>query len=182
MEIIFFGKDCKKMQSIIKDAHEKAIKLWNQKNERQFKTTILHIKLCTRMRSNGGTAYGKKNLIKINYRLFKDNLDHLEQTYVHELAHIIQRKVYGYEGVSSHGIQWKYVMKCMNKDPRRCHVLDTSHLKAKRRKWLYKCDCRTFKFGSGRHNKSKRGSLYKCTLCNAHFVYVSKKEAPEWKL
>lgn len=133
----------------------------------------LIIDLNSRMRSCGGTAQYSpyKSLIKLNYRLHRDNPSEIKNTYLHELAHIITRLKYGRNGVDAHGWQWKSVMRSLGRSPERCHKMDVSALKNKTTRIAYKCGCQVHNITKQRHNKIMRGTgSYQCGKCKQKIV------------
>ena len=162
--ISFYGQADSLMRLKVKALHEQAIQVLPEiANYRIF------ITLNPRMRSCGGRAKvrGEYGYIDLNYRLFVDNPDQLKQTYLHELAHVVQRKRHGYDKrVKSHGIEWQRIMRDFGLNPDRCHSMDVSAYKSKRKRFLYKCGCQTHALSSIRHNKMLRGQArYSCTQC-----------------
>lgn len=82
----------------------------------------------------GGSANADKNLIRLNPVLMRENFIHYSiQTIGHEVAHLIQRWVYGNK-CDPHGIQWKEVMVNFGLPPKRCHSYDTSNVPTQIRK------------------------------------------------
>jgi predicted SprT family Zn-dependent metalloprotease len=129
------------------------------------------VEINPRMRSTGGKANYANNVVELNYRLLANNMAELEQTFVHELAHLISVYLFGTLG-RGHGRRWQSVMNKLGYAPDRCHSLDTSHLKHNRRKFTYTCGCTTFKLGVVRHRKIEKGSKYFCRKCSKTLTYV----------
>lgn len=85
--------------------------------------------------------------IRLNLILcYENEADFIEQTVGHEVAHLVQRVVFGLtkkvEGpkgvfttkrVQSHGPEWREVMTKFGLKPRRCHTYDTSSIQVKSR-------------------------------------------------
>ena len=88
--------------------------------------------------------------------------DFLNRTVPHELAHYVQRAVYGYynsygKKVMPHGREWKSIMRNVFRlEPSRCHSYDTTVTKTrkgfKQKRFQWKCDCRTFELTTRMHN------------------------------
>jgi SprT protein len=132
----------------------------------------IYTHLNERMRSNGGTASVRNGVgyISLNYRLHRDNgWTNLKQTYLHELAHVVQRIKYG-SRVKSHGREWQAIMRQLGASPDRCHTMDVSSYQNKQRRWAYKCSCQTFQLTTTRHNKIMRGAGYTCKRCKQKLV------------
>jgi len=169
-DLIFKGVQDLEMQKRIEIFHSEAIERLNS----NFDSKILYgvdITLNNRMRSVSGRAKGKI-YINLNYRLFKkeENYDYLRQTYLHELAHLICHRKYKCK--KGHGKEWKSVMKILGADPKRCHKMDVSELRIKRKRFSYKCSCREIDVSLIRHNKIKKGKKYICTICGSDIVEV----------
>lgn len=132
----------------------------------------IYTHLNERMRSNGGTASvrGGVGYISLNYRLHRDNgWTKLKQTYLHELAHVVQRLKYGSK-VKSHGVEWQRIMRQLGANPERCHDMDVSAYKQKRKRISYKCGCQVHQLTTIRHNKILRGAGYTCKSCKQKLV------------
>lgn len=100
----------------------------------------------------GGLAYGQKWLIRFNLILCYENMKHfIEVTVPHEVAHLIQRRVYGsvrknvdgtimtgqdgrIKKVRSHGPEWAEVMKLFDLEPKRTHSYDVSSIQKPKRR------------------------------------------------
>lgn len=140
-----------------------------------FRTSDLNyidisVELNTRMRTNGGTArlIGDMGFIQINYRLHKDNPSELKKTYLHELAHILQRYRHGYgKSVKSHGKEWQQIMRELGQEPEVYHKMDVSAYRNKHKRYKYSCGCRDWNLTARKHNKNVRhgGEIYSCRSC-----------------
>lgn len=111
----------------------------------------------------GGRAWGSMNLIQINPG-FVDT-DHwedlLHQTIPHEYAHILAHKKYTHR--VGHGSEWKYIMRLMGLEPRRCHNYDLSKVI---KVIEYKCSCQVHQYSTRRHAQVvKYGTRYICRMC-----------------
>jgi len=97
--------------------------------------------------TDGGLAYGKKWLIRLNLILCYENEEHfINSTVPHEVAHLVARRVHGFfrknpdgtdltcqktgklKKVRSHGPEWAEVMKLFSLEPARCHSYDVSSI------------------------------------------------------
>ena len=91
--------------------------------KREFKLPLVGFRLMGR---TAGWAYYVENKIEFNSVLLVENeKDMLEDTVVHEIAHLISWQVYGREG-RGHGWMWKSVMNRLGVEPTRCHDYDTT--------------------------------------------------------
>ena len=160
--IKFTGTYDASMIAEIREIHAQAIE-----NMPRIADIDVIINLNSRMRSNGGTArlnYGVGE-VELNYRLHRDNPSHVISTYLHELAHVINRLDNGFNGVQSHGYEWKAVMRELGQSPDRCHKMDVSAYKNKQKRFDYKCGCTIHKVTTTKHNKILRGAGYRCRGC-----------------
>lgn len=117
--------------------------------------------------------------------------DYIEDTVVHEFAHLVQQQ--NYPRSQAHGKEWKGVMIAFGKDPKRCHTMDlefannhynsvvkgikgstVTPTKTRQVKtFKYKCGCMTHELSSIRHNKVLKGTgSYSCKHCNTKLVRV----------
>ena len=131
MKIKFTGIEDAEFQAKIRLYHQEfveRVQTWLLKPTFR-KTIIVHV--CDRMKSNGGWAYGAREM-KLNYWMLYRNDKELRETYGHELAHLITCKLYrrkvwkskrGFTiySPSAHGHEWKHVMKSLGLPPERCH-------------------------------------------------------------
>lgn len=147
--------------------------------ERFFNTTFERPKNII-FKRNGRTAghsnYSKRELM-FQLDLAEHNReDFLKQVVPHEVAHYVQRAVYGYRNVSHHGREWKYIMSRVYRlVPDRCHTYDTSVTETRlRNRFIYTCKCSEYKVSSVRHNRMVKGiQSYKCLRCNSTLVFKS---------
>jgi SprT protein len=120
-----------------------------------------------------GKAIGGR-IIKVNTQLLRENKeDYLSQTLPHEVAHIIQRQIYGqerdYKGrliVKSHGPEWKNIMRVLGLEVKRCHSYKTTPARKVARVEV-RCDCQTHIITMVRFNKMQRGTKYQCRYCRS---------------
>ena len=127
-------------------------------------------------------SWGQMNLNPI---LLMENVsDFIHRTVAHELAHHVVNKMRSEAGVtrrhkgwSSHGAQWKAVMRAFGAPTSRCHSYDTSNAAVRTRRpqarHAYKCDCDTWIFSPIRHKRAQayisrpdRAEYYQCPKCN----------------
>lgn len=96
--------------------------------------------------------------------------DFINDTPAHEVAHYIERELYGTVYSDSgrrimHGRRWKDIMRyVMNQDPNRCHNFDVSHVKRVRNTFDYCCvNGHTHTLSSVIHNRMVSGKKnYRC--------------------
>jgi SprT protein len=116
----------------------------------------------------GGRANYLKEEIQINYYLLdKYEDDYIQQTIGHEYAHLVAFKVYGRSILGKpHGKAWKYVMRCLGMEPKRCHNYET---KAARRTRTHSCECnrcgKKYELSTIRYNRILRGYNYYHPKC-----------------
>lgn len=94
----------------------------------------------------------------------------INRTPAHEVAHYIEKEVYGYAYKPSgrrdiHGKRWQFIMRnVMKQDASRCHSFDTSEVKRKRTRFAYTCfNGHTLNISSVIHNRIVKGIKgYRC--------------------
>ena len=135
-----------------------------------------------------GTANSTKNVIRLNHILLEENGQaFLDDTPVHEAAHIIVSAVYettrhNFDGrrfsriVKPHGYEWKSVMRKLGQNSSRTHTFDTSNAKVRQtQKFQYVCkNCQAeIPMGLCRHKKVWRGTAnYLCAKCRGQLEYL----------
>jgi SprT protein len=132
----------------------------------------------------GGTANYTQNRISLNSILLNENLDHfIRQTVGHELAHLIAHFVYP-NLRQAHGAEWKQVMHFIGLTADRCHSYDTENAAVRQKqKFQYKCGCRTeIVLSSVRHNKIRKGAVYRCNRCAQPLVLVTRLGQVSYKV
>lgn len=104
----------------------------------------LEVELSTRLSVAAG--YAQLNYItgemkiKLHYRLLKDKPEQLKATYLHELAHILANRWYGY--ACHHDVNWKQVAILLGDNGERCHNMDVAAFRPARRarkRYVYAC-------------------------------------------
>jgi len=114
--------------------------------------------------TNGGhSSYAKRELMFQLDLAEHHKDDFLNRTVPHEVAHYVQRAVYGYRNsygkVMPHGHEWKYIMRrVFGLNPDRCHKYDTSVTQTKKQtRHIYSCSCgKIFKISTTMHNKIQK--------------------------
>jgi SprT protein len=118
------------------------------------------------------TKYG--NRVFLNWTLVKENPNYyINDTIPHEVCHIFQR--YLYPRSSSHGIEWKTLMRMMGLRPERCHKMDTSNARRDRGlSFTYICNCQKHHLTKVKHNKFQSGLKYICKKCRKTLVFLGE--------
>lgn len=129
-----------------------------------------------RMRSNGGTAQyfrSSPSEIKLNARLHeKHNLEHLRQTFIHELCHIYamhNRK----HCIKPHGKEWQHLMTLCGVNPKRCHSMSTDGLSGVQRKWYVHCEnkCKVYAVRIRQKKRIDNGEeIHHCKSCKGRMT------------
>ena len=133
----------------------------------------------------GTSCYAERKL-RFNRKLLVENPEaFFNEICGHETAHFVQRWKYGYDGVASHGREFKKVMvEVFRIPPKTTHNLDTSSVARKTKQFKYVCDCpgKFHMFGAIHHGKVQRGSVYRCQKCSAVLTCEGKGAASIPKL
>lgn len=131
-----------------------------------YKSAICKIDLNPKMRTTAGRVNYRLNKMYLNVRLLTRNPHHIEQTFAHELAHIVAFELYGIKAVG-HGPLWSGIMQKFGYEPNRCHALDVSGLKRRQKTYETYCQCRVHMLKPGRYNKLRRGVNFRCMICKS---------------
>jgi SprT protein len=140
--------------------------------------------------TTGGTSnFRKKELMfQLDFAIHNPE-DYIRTTVPHEVAHYVQRAVYGYfrngKKVMPHGQEWKYVMRYVyNLNPDRCHNYDTSVTRTKKQTThLYGCGCgKEFNLTTTMHNKILKGSRRICKSCRGTITLKKEGNPIEQKM
>lgn len=125
------------------------------------------------VRRAGYARYSDNSItLNSNYLRSKDWKDFLDDTPLHELAHIIAMKVYGEPG---HKKMWKMVCYTLGLKGNRCHNFSTPedvHIITRKRK-TYKahCECMEHTISSVKYNRIVRGTqTYICIHCRKRLI------------
>ena len=108
--------------------------------------------------------------IRINRVLLeKDPREIIDTTIPHEVAHLVQRNLYGVK-VASHGREWRQIMTEVFKlEARRCNSMDVRVSASL--DYVYRCSCREIFLGKRQHNSILRGRGMKCLTCQTRLVF-----------
>lgn len=138
---------------------------------------------------NKGTTSGTWNhaeyTMRFNLTLLNENgIAFINRTVPHEVAHLIDRCVNGYEYTNTgrvirHGTGWKKAMYVLGVEPKRTHSYDTTNSKQRvhERKHTYKCTCKEHFVTTRKHNAMRKKGVanFKCSKCNHPIFYVGTK-------
>lgn len=158
--------------------HEKVLEWWDRANI-LFKVnfpypTIIFAKLGT----SAGVASLNAWTLKFNVEIMDNDNNDIERFYnvtvPHEISHLFAYKLYFDTG---HGKWWKFVMRKLGIEPKRCHNYDVSTITTRQQnKYIYSCGCKShYHFiSSTRHNRVNKGAGYRCLMCNNRLVFTGK--------
>jgi SprT protein len=162
----------------IEDAFIRAEKFYNRSFSRP------NIIIFKRTGTNAGHCnYARKELM-FHLHMMENEGDKFDPTYYHEVAHWIDKEVYGYSYTQSgrrdiHGKKWQYIMKhVMKQEASRCHSYDVSDVKRKRTTYSYCCDRgHKLTLTSVIHNRIITGRKgYRCKCGGKLSLHVPTKE------
>lgn len=127
----------------------------------------------------GGYVWPQKygNRVFLNWILVKENEQrYIDITIPHEVCHIFQTHLYPRS--SSHGIEWKTLMRMMGLRPERCHNMDVSNARRDKNKkeYTYICNCQKHVMSQIKHNRIQKGAKYVCKRCRRPLVLLGVKE------
>jgi len=124
-----------------------------------------------RMRSTIGKVNYKDNSLFLNTRLLELYPNQFDDTFAHELAHLISFFCFNRSG---HGRYWKLVMRTLGFNPAITHNLDVSTLKRSHPVvCLAKCGCRQdIKIKPRRFKRIQDGVSYQCNRCKINLEIV----------
>jgi SprT protein len=113
-----------------------------------------------------GYAYWRQNHIRLNHTLLAENIEKFESDILpHELCHLLVRNLYG-KTPSSHGPEWKEVMRQLGVAPERLHSLNVANSRTTTKVFGYACRCNANNWLTNRqHKKAQSGLAYTCTSC-----------------
>ena len=122
-----------------------------------------------------GRAYPLAHKLAFNTILSETNPDTFHETIIHEVAHLVTRKVRPL-AKQAHGPEFKQIDKLLGGRGTRCHNYDVSTVPTKeRRKVRYECKCNC----TGSHFVTRKtasmASLYRCKTCKSTLVYTGNK-------
>jgi SprT protein len=131
------------------------------------------VRFSKRGRVAGTANYGKWS-VNFNPVLMRENPDiFLNQTVPHECAHLIARQRYSNRYIKPHGREWKYTMRQLGVNPKRCHSYDTSNSAVyHKNKYKYHCNCQDHIVGPTIHKKIQKGHRYTCKDCRSTLTFI----------
>lgn len=173
-QLNFKGKHDIELQNLIRSWHDQAM----TKIDSSILPKTLKVELNTRMRTSAGRARINhtnldKCLIKLHYRLLKDDIKELKNTYIHELAHIYVNLKYGKD--MNHGKEFQEAMELMGEKFSRCHDLDISKFTRKKHKIYCACSVRYVML-----KKWKNCFKYRCKKCNERILQQDFFKVEKW--
>lgn len=120
-----------------------------------------------------GMAYLHAYTIDLNPVLLQENEDHfIHHAVGHELAHLVAYRHFGAR-IRPHGREWQAVMQLFGLPAERCHHYDTANSQLRQQKrFVYKCACKEHQLSAIRHNRSLRGTAYKCLRCQQELTWT----------
>lgn len=159
-----------KLKKLIVEACKSCV----DKANTEYKIKLEYPILCFDLTSTtAGRSYSSMNTIHLNMYLLKHNTEQfLKDTLVHEVAHLVEAKVFG---TMKHGKNWKSIMKVFGiKNPKSLHEYDTTNMPHKRKvskMFEYSCACGKQSLSKVRHENIKLNKkLYKCNKCGKILV------------
>lgn len=143
--------------------------------ERHFKRSFPPPTITYNQRGRAaGTARFHEWSIRLNPQLLLENgSTFINEVLPHEVAHLITDAVTYPKRIKPHGEEWRFVLEEVFKCKARTrHNFNTDSVKG--RTFLYQCRCREYELSLIRHNKVRRGAIYRCNFCYTPLFY--KKE------
>ena len=132
--------------------------------------------------SMAGQACSRPMQKEMFIRIHKKGLEEygdifINQTVVHEFAHIIQ--FVNFPRATAHGREFKRIMRMFGAEERRCHNYDLRSLvggsrktRKPQKKYSYICNCSEYDLSSIRHKRIQQGTVYSCVKCKSNLVLV----------
>lgn len=105
---------------------EEMLALWNAQEMREQITWRWN----SRLRTTIGRAMLEDMILELNPLLLGRNPEEMRGVVVHELAHLVTTKRYGFT-VNPHGAEWKSLMRVSGESTRATHTLNVDGLRAK---------------------------------------------------
>ena len=112
-----------------------------------------------------GTCTYNNGKFELNFNkiLLKEyRYEFIHETVTHEVAHAIDWVV---NRKSGHSKTWKDIMVRFGAKPNRLHSYNVDKCRVVKAKYVYECDCTKHNLTSIRHNRAKKGVVYRCKLC-----------------
>jgi len=145
----------------------------------------IEVEWSNRMTRCAGKAYLQRKLIKLSnpiWALAGDKVN--EDTVVHETCHILvywewaNRARGRMRSAGSpprpHGSEWQQLMRKCGYEPKRCHSVDTSAIRPKRKRYRFDCGCKEGHLVSRQLvARMGAGKQYVCRLCRKQITRPS---------
>ena len=121
----------------------------------------------------GRAFYDGYMKVSFNEVLAKENPVTFNDTVLHEVAHLVVRKLYG-PFAKGHGREFKYVLLTMGGNGQRCHSYDVSSVKVTRKKVRYVCKCSCQEHMVTAKTITRLAVAY-CKKCKSRLTYTGIK-------
>ena len=118
-----------------------------------------------------GRAYYAKHHLEFNEVLAMENAEEFENTVIHEVAHLVVRKVYPF-AKQAHGPEFRAVCRGLGGTGNTYHSYDVSTVARTMTKVVYECGCREHKISPQKHRKIQMGAVYRCNTCKGQIFAV----------
>lgn len=147
------------------------VKLAEQRFGRKFYVPTVSFDLIGR---DAGKAYWRTRHLRLNHILLLENFEQFEQSIIpHELSHLICRFLHG-KKASSHGDEWKAIMRKLGVEPDRTNSLDTTNSRTAPLIYGYVCSCNPNNWLTSRqHKRASAGTTYACLECKGPMVFTA---------
>ena len=114
-----------------------------------------------------GRAWWRRRHIELSGKIFRfrDNLDGLRNTVLHEAAHIIVNNAH--QKNQHHNTKWRKVFRRLGGDGKRCHDFHLPQERRRRAKYEIKLSCcgERIEVGAVRHRRWLAGTEYRHNNC-----------------
>lgn len=161
----------KTKQELVWEAHKILRELGEKHPHLAAKLVPIQFVVSARMTSAAGTAYPKRNLIKLSLAYFASDENFAKEfrnVVTHEIAHILVPPVRlpGRRNRDSHGPQWQLMHRSLGGTGERCHTLDLAVGFAARRqspRQQVPCPCgcgQTMSLGPTQYRTHQSGRQY----------------------
>ena len=119
--------------------------------------------------ATAGLAFRSQPKVSFNEVIMKNESDEsFLQTIIHEIVHHVVYRRYPY-AKQAHGPEFRYAMRIMGAEPKRCHNYDLNGLNVRNKttkRYEYKCQCGiTHMISTTIHNKIINSEIRYCNTC-----------------
>ena len=156
------------------------------RSERLFQTSLQYLPVSFDLKGRCAGMYRIKNgvkLIRFNPWIFSLHYQqNLYDTVPHEVAHYVVETLFGTRGIKPHGEEWRNVMISLGREPKTTCDFSIEGVPTRQlRHFAYRCQCRTHRVSSIRHNRILRGQVYCCKYCGAELkpITLNSSTLPE---